>query len=169
MITLSHSLAQSRLRWRNDADLSLLLLVIWPTTAASVRGLALALSHGVQIQNVQPGRGEPYSSLNGRNGLAALEFDVLAAYVREHTSVDMRVLSPTPISMSISTGRANALGFPGLLTVRPVPGPEYLDRQIARSGPTVAPGLPSICPAAPRWLPHVVLHRARVSAPRSSS
>ena len=127
VIALSARLTALRLSWRYGAIALLLALLIWPTTIGPVRGLALALRHGVRVENTQPHRGELDSSLKGRYGLGQLGTTYVATYVREHTPVDARILSPDPVNLSINTGRPTGFGFAGHVNLRPVSGPDYQD------------------------------------------
>ena len=127
LIALSKRLPTLRPRWRLSAVSFLLALVIWPTTIGPVRSLALALTLGVHVTNTDPATGEPDSSLKGRFGIEILGLNDLAAYIREHTPVDARVLSPDPLSLSINTGRSTAFGFAGHLHLFPISGPDYQD------------------------------------------
>ena len=51
----------------------------------------------------------------------------MVSYVRSHTAVDARILSPHPSGLSIATGRPNASGFPNYVHLHPRTGPEYAD------------------------------------------
>ena len=127
MVALSERLARLRRVWCYGAAAFLFALVTWPTSVGPVRGLALGLSRGVHLANVQPNMGELDSSLEGRYGLESLGSEIVASYIREHTSVDDRVLSPHPHVVTTATGRPNASGFSGLLHLHPKTGPEYAD------------------------------------------
>ena len=105
------------------------LLVTWPTVAAPARKLGLAIGHGVQIANARPGPSEfgVWYWWMGRHPLERFPSDRIAAWVRTHTAVDARVLSPTPFAITIATGRPNASGFADFLHTRPYTGSGYLD------------------------------------------
>lgn len=114
-------------RWRYAASALLVVVVIWPTLVAPVRNLGLAIEQGAKLANApwpQPWPG-------GRFALPPLS-DRIAAYLREHSPTDARVLSPTPPDMSFAavafaTGRPNAAGFVGHQYFLSQAGPEYLD------------------------------------------
>ncbi|MCY3959007.1 MAG: hypothetical protein OXG65_12015 [Chloroflexi bacterium] len=129
MLALSIRLGVLRPRWRYAAALGVAALVTWPTIASPARKLGLASGHGVQIANAQAGPsefGEWYWWM-GRYPLERFASDGIANWVRGHTAVDARVLSPTPHAMTVATGRLNASGFTQFLHPRPTTGPEYLD------------------------------------------
>ena len=50
-----------------------------------------------------------------------------ATYIRTQTDIDDRVFSPHPHSMTVSTGRPNASGFPTLIHLFAINGAEYED------------------------------------------
>ena len=129
LLALSVRLADLRPRWRHAAAALILVLVTWPTVAAPVRKLGLAVGHGVQIANAKPGVREfgDFFWWMGRYPLEQFPSDRIAAWIRHHTDVDARVLSPTPYALTIATGRPNASGFADFLHTRPYTGPGYLD------------------------------------------
>ena len=129
MVALSARLATMRPRRRYAAAVLIVAFITWPTVATPVRKLGLAVGHGVQLANAQPGRnefGEWYWWM-GRHPLERFPSNAIADWIRTHTSVDARVLSPTPHAMTVATGRPNASGFIQFLHPRPTTGPEYLD------------------------------------------
>ena len=129
MLALSQRLYYARPRWRYAAAALIAGLVVWPTIAAPARKVALALGHGVQVSNPQPGLrafGDRYWWM-GRYALERFPSDQIAAWLRDHAEVDARVLSPLPHAMTVTTGRPNASGFRQFLHPRPTTGPEYLD------------------------------------------
>ena len=127
LISLASRLPSLRPRWRYTAAAITFALVTWPTVVEPARGIALALSRGIQLANTQSEQGEVAALLRGRHALSPLNSEHVAAYIRNHTLVDSRVLSPDPAEMSIATGRPNAAGFADSINLRGVPGPEYED------------------------------------------
>ena len=95
-------------------------LIVWPTVAAPVRNIGLAIGNGVELANAQP-------PLKLRFVFESLPSDRITAYIRNHTAVDARVFSPHPNSMTFATGRPNASGFSELLHQSRADGPEYRD------------------------------------------
>ena len=75
-------------------------------------------------QSVQRERDERFQ---GRSRFAHVPSDSLAAYVRDHTAVDTRVLSPHPDPLSAATGRPNAKGFVQHQHLLYEEGPSYRD------------------------------------------
>ncbi|MCY3801082.1 MAG: hypothetical protein OXG46_05855 [Chloroflexi bacterium] len=113
-------------RWRYAVGAAFVFLVTWPTAAAPVRNVGLAIGNGVELTNPERPEG-PRSFFGGRFWLGSLPSDRIAAYIRDHTAVDARVFSPRPHQMTYATGRPNASGYAGLVHVIPKPGPEYED------------------------------------------
>ena len=104
-------------------------LVTWPTVAAPARSLGLATGHGVQIANAnsdEPEFGDWYWYM-GRYSPEDQVPDELISWIRDHTSVSERILSPAPLAMTMATGRPNAAGFTRFPHARATYGPEYLD------------------------------------------
>ena len=131
LLALSVRLANLRpARWRYAAGALLVALVVWPTISPSVRNLGLALGQGVEIANasVPPAEAGTRYSHQGRYEMPSVS-DRVAAYVRDHTPVEMRVFSPTPgfEAVAFATGRPSASGFFGHVHMYPRLGPEYLD------------------------------------------
>ena len=127
LIALGIRLAGLRLApWRYAAGATIVALVTWPTVAEPVRNLGLALGDGVELANPQRSQ-QPRSFFGGRFWLKSLPSDRIANYIRNNTTVDARVFSPYPDSMTYTTGRPNASGFAGLVHLFPFKGPEYLD------------------------------------------
>ena len=127
IVALSERLARMRYRQRYAAAALVFFIVTWPTAVGPVRGLAQAFSRGIHLANTQPEMGEADSSLKGRYAVGPFGSEIVAAYIREHTTVDSRILSPHPHAVTAATGRPNAVGFSGLLHLRPKTGPEYAD------------------------------------------
>ena len=99
------------MRWRYIAGAALVGLVVWPTIAAPVHSLRLALDNGVELAKAGPNRIAPD----------------IAAYIRNHTAIDARVFSPHFREMNYATGRPNASGFAGLVHLNPSQGPQFRD------------------------------------------
>ncbi len=129
MLALSIRLGTLQSRWRYAAAVLVAALIAWPTVATPARKLSLAIGHGVQIANAQPGLGEfdVWYWWMGRYALERFPSDRIAAWLRDHTDPNARVLSPMPHAMTIATGRPNASGFAQFLHTRPHIGPSYLD------------------------------------------
>ena len=129
MLALSLRLSHARPRWRYAAAVLLAGLVTWPTIATPARKVALAVGHGVQISNAQPGPREfgDWFWWMGRYALKRFPSDQIAAWLRDNTEVDARVLSPLPHALTVTAGRPNASGFAQFIHPRPATGPEYLD------------------------------------------
>ena len=107
-------LRPARLRYAAGAAV-IVALVIWPTVAAPVRIIGLAISNGVELANAQPAQQAPGTDYMWREPLENLPSDRIAAYIRNNAAVDARVFSPHPSAMTFATGRPNARGFPKLV------------------------------------------------------
>ena len=131
LVALSDRLSALRPRWRYATAAVLVALVAWPTVAAPVRTLGLALGHGVRLTNVQPApRDAPeVFQLGRRQALTPFAPQPVVKYVRERTPVRSRILSPYPHHLTAATGRPNASGFVGTPHFFAVTGPEYADAQ----------------------------------------
>ena len=121
------------MRWRYAVSALLVLLVTWPTVVGPVRNLGLAITQGVAVANASPSPRQPSEWLphRGRFEMPHLS-DRIAAYIRDRTRVDARVLSTARADMSFATisfatGRPNASGFVNHLHFLAHTGPEYLD------------------------------------------
>ena len=111
LIALSVRLGDLRLKLRYLTAAGIMALVVWPTVAAPIRTLSLQVNQGITLAN-------PAESVPA---------EPIAQYIRDHTRLDARVLSPAPHDISASTGRPNASGLAGFLHLLPKTGPEYLD------------------------------------------
>ena len=101
-LALSSRLPTLRPRWRYASGAVLVALVVWPATVWPVRSISAATGQGIQLANTQPGE-------HGRRQVFTnLTSERLAAYLRDFTAVDARVLSPDPRALSSATGRPNA-------------------------------------------------------------
>ncbi|MCY3959006.1 MAG: hypothetical protein OXG65_12010 [Chloroflexi bacterium] len=145
MIALAGRLSVWQPRRRYAASALIVVMVAWPTIAEPAREVATAFSEGIEVANAQPD-----TSPWGRHALATLESEPVAAYIRNHTTVDARVLSPHPDAMSLSTGRPNASGFAGYLHFRSTSGPRYTD------------AIRYLEPAAVRQLGYTYVHATEV-------
>ena len=126
LLALGGRLAKLRPRRRYAAGALLVALIVWPTIAAPIRNLGLAIRDGIEVANAGPGSQIDGGWFAGRYRLPGLP-DRIAAYIRNHTAVDARVFSPYPDSMTYATGRPNASGFAGLVHLFAFEGPEYRD------------------------------------------
>ena len=133
LIGLTDRLATLRWPWKHIVTVGVVILIVWPTVISAARGIHLALGRGVQLSNAQP---EQYVSEavdmggpTGRYAIRPFTSDRISTYIREHTEVDARILSPSPHEMSVATGRPNASGFAGLTHLYARPGPAFLDAQ----------------------------------------
>ena len=129
LVSLSARLARARLRWRLAAAAAIFFLMTWPTIAVPARQLGLVASRGVQLANSDPATREFGSFFwwMGRYSLLRFPSEPIAAWIREHSEANARVLSPDPYAMTVATGRPNASGFRQYLHLIPYTGPEYLD------------------------------------------
>ncbi len=119
-------------RWRYALAALLLGLITWPTVVAPVRTLGLAVGREVQLANarwvqetfIDPGVPVPLR----RFRLPPVSVRI-ADYIRDHTSLDARVLATEPPHWNVifSTGRPNNAGFAGRPHQNYYIGPEYLD------------------------------------------
>ena len=128
LIAVSVRLASLRsTRWRVAAGGAIVALVVWPTIAAPVRNVGLAIGNGVEIANAQPKQYAPGARLDKRFVLENLPSNNIADYIRKHTAVDARVFSPYPKQITYATGRPHATGFVGLVHQFRAESPEYRD------------------------------------------
>ena len=127
LVALGVSLPRLRPRWRYATLAIFAALVIWPTVATPTRSMALALSRGVHLANAQQNEREFNEWVMGRAVIKPLRSERIAAYIRSQTAIDARVFSPHPHSMTVSTGRPNASGFPTLIHLFAITGAEYED------------------------------------------
>ena len=135
LLALACRLPVLRPRWRYAAGTLIFVFVTWPTAAVPVRTLGLEVSQGIELANAQPSpRGrdpefdsDQYISAMGRSVIKNPVSETVAHYIRRHTAVEARILSPHPHDVTAATGRANASGFPRFNHLFPRTGPEYLD------------------------------------------
>ena len=131
LLALCARLPQLRPRWSYAVGALLMGPVIWPTSIGPVRNLGLALGQGVELANavsVQATSAEEPTWGQGRYALPAVSPRVVA-YIRDHTAVDARVLSPESpmLAVAYATGRPNSAGYANVLHLIYYLGPEYLD------------------------------------------
>lgn len=110
-----------RPRWRYAAAAGIVALLTWPAVVTPVRTLGAAVGGGVQFANAEPGQS------GRRQVFPRLASARVATFIRDHTAVDARILSPKAETMSIATGRPNAAGFTQAVHYIYAVGPEYLD------------------------------------------
>jgi hypothetical protein len=127
LVALGARMAALSPRWRYATSAVLIVFITWPTVAAPAQNIGLALRRGPELANARPDPSAAPSDLIGRYVMRKPMSEVVAEYVRDHTSVDARILSPSPIEMSIVTGRPNASAYAEFVQFVPVHGPEYLD------------------------------------------
>ena len=121
LLALSGRIQDLRPRWQLVAGALIAGLVVWPAIVSPVRALGLAAAEGIELSNVDPnqrGRREVFTRFSSER---------IAGYIRDHTPVDARVLSPNPVHMSNATGRPNASGFSQAVQYVYGAGPDYLD------------------------------------------
>lgn len=127
LVGLSIRLRSVRPSWRLAALVAVAALAVWPTVALPVHNMAAAVGRGVHLANAQPDEREFEEWVMGRAAIRPLRSERIATYIRTQTAIDDRVFSPHPHSMTISTGRPNASGFPTLIHLFAVTGAEYED------------------------------------------
>lgn len=126
LVALSARLAALRPRWRWIAGSGMAALVVWPTVAAPAHSMGLGLNYGPRFDNARPG--QPFvSNLMRRYVIGRPMAESVATYIRNHTAIEARILSPDPTGLTLATGRPNASGFIGHSHLHPTPGPEYVD------------------------------------------
>ena len=127
LFALASRLPVLRPRWRYIAAAFIAVLITWPTAVAPTHNIGMALRRGPQLTNTKPEPSAAGWTFLGRYAINRPPSDAVASYIRTHTDVDARILSPNPSGVSIATGRPNASGFPDYIHVGPRTGPEYAD------------------------------------------
>ncbi len=130
LVALSIRLHALRPGWRYAAAGCLVVLMVWPTIATPVQKVRLALNRGIELANARPTPSTDFvASLQHMGRLVPEPFATasFAAHIRSHTRADARILSPSPIELSIQTGRSSASGFTGHVHLFPFTGPDYED------------------------------------------
>ena len=140
LLALSARLASLRSRhWRYAAGALVAGLIVLPTVAAPARSLGSALGLGIHLANA--GWARPASTQQGESAAPRRERLVgmssrLAAYIRNHTAMNARVLTGVDtrwphaaanLTVLLNTGRPNNLGFAGVNHLSLEWGPDYLD------------------------------------------
>ncbi len=118
-------------RWRYAVGALIVATLTWPTAIGPAQNIRVAVSQGPKLSNarlIAPRASARSPSFQGsRYVMPTLVSSEVAAYAREQTPLDARILSPYPSQMSIVTGRANAAGFLGEVQFHPDHGPKYHD------------------------------------------
>ena len=135
LLALGWRFSALRPRWRYAAGVLIVGLVAWPTVAVPVRTLGMAIGHGVELANAQSGSRSRVPVFDtdryfwglGRYTVEHPVSEPVARFIRDHTPVDVRILSPNPLDMTATTGRPNASGFAGLLHLWANKGPAFED------------------------------------------
>ena len=121
LLAMSLRLHDMRPRWRYASAVVVAVLLTWPAIVTPVRTLGTAVKGGVEFANAEPG--QP----GHRQAFPRLDSARVAAFIRDHTAVDARILSRQAAAMSIATGRPSAAGFTQAVHSTASTGPEYLD------------------------------------------
>ena len=135
LLALAIRLSDLRGRWRFSAGALLLALLTWPTSAVPGRTLALGIGHGIELSNAWTDLDERESPLGvdpsflkiGRHATRNPVSDPVGIYIRNHTPVDARIMSPEWDLVTANTGRPNASGFVQFAHLTAATGPEYED------------------------------------------
>ncbi len=135
LLALGWRLSALRPRWRYAAGALIVALVAWPTVALPVRTLGLAVGHGIELANAQSGARDRVPKFDteryfwglGRYTIEHPVSEPVDRFIRDHTPVNVRILSPNPLDMTATTGRHNASGFKGLLHLWANKGPAFED------------------------------------------
>ena len=118
-------------RWRYTVGVLIIVTIAWPTAIGPAQNVRVAISQGPELSNSQlmaPETSARSPSYLGRRYEMPTRMSAsVAAYIREQTPVNTRILSPYPSSLSIVTGRPNAAGFLGTIQFHSEQGPEYRD------------------------------------------
>lgn len=128
MLAVSPRLRALRPRWRWAAGAVLVGLVTWPTVVSPLRVIGPGISQGVLLANAgAEAREAEVTGTWHREVYPRLRSGRLAGYIRDHTDIEARILSPHPTAMSTATGRPNASGFIQAAHLLYEVGPEYQD------------------------------------------
>ncbi|MCY3913768.1 MAG: hypothetical protein OXG43_11070 [Chloroflexi bacterium] len=127
LLALSMRLAELRPRWRTAVGALLVGLVVWPTAVGPARNIGLAVGQGTQLANAAKGQSKFNVVPMDRYVIEPFATETMAAYIRDQTATDARILSATPLAMSLATGRPSAQGFPGVIHVGLHSGPDDID------------------------------------------
>lgn len=126
LVGIGHRLGTLKPRWRFAAGAVVLALVTWPTAAAPVKNLGVAVTLGPEIANAEFDENVDWQ-ISSRFVLPRPMSEEVAGYVRDRTAGGDRILSPNPMEMTIVTGRPNASAYAGFVQFVPRFGPDYLD------------------------------------------
>ena len=126
LVALGYRLSKLRPSWRYLCGGLVIAFVTWPTAALPVNNLGLALTRGPKFENANLDSSAAWR-LADRFALPRPMAPDVAAYVRDRTAGDARILSPKPMEMTIVTGRPNASAYAEFVQFVPRFGPEYLD------------------------------------------
>ena len=133
LIALATRLPDLRPRWRYGVSALIVAFAVWPTVARPVHTVGLGASRGVHLTNPTPGvmasDSDPWIYDLRRFVIDTPISSSVSGYIRDNTSVDSRIFSPHPSSLSVITGRPNAIGFVNHLhlVVLLSGGPSYQD------------------------------------------
>ncbi len=132
LVALSSRIPTLRARWRYAAGALVFALVTWPTAIAPVHGIGVALSRGPHLANAELEPPEFREWFLGRYALGRFTTErfmtePVADYVRDHTAATARILSPSPGTLTVATGRPNASGFTAFPHLLAFTGPAYTD------------------------------------------
>ncbi len=128
LMALSLRLRALAARWRWAASAAIVGLVAWPAVVSPVRALGPALGQGVELSNARTDtQGSNSARTGSRSAYPRLTSEGVAAYIRRHTAIEARILSPQATAMSAATGRPSARGFVQASHLLHEVGPEYQD------------------------------------------
>ncbi|MCY4110712.1 MAG: hypothetical protein OXF96_02085 [Chloroflexi bacterium] len=128
ILAVSPRLRALRPRWRWAAGAVIVGLVTWPTVVSPLRAIGPGISQGVVLANAgDEAREAEATGAWHREVYPRLRSARIAGYIRDHTDIDARILSPHPTAMSTATGRPNASGFIQAAHLLYEVGPEYQD------------------------------------------
>ena len=127
LVALADRLSEVNTIRRYTSAAVLIVLVTWPTVATPACNIGLAMVQGPQFANASSDANRSPDGLRGRYTVNRPLTTGVAAYIRTKTDVSARILSPHPTSLSVTTGRPNASGFPNYVHLHPRTGPEYED------------------------------------------
>ena len=127
LVALSSRLQSWRPRWRYTAATLVFALVTWPTVITSAHAMSVALGRELRLANAQVEPPEFHAWYLGRYALEPFKANGIASYVRDHTAIDARILSPSPHAITVATGRPNASGFRNSVHFSYEEGPTFLD------------------------------------------
>ncbi len=128
MLGASVRLRALRPCWRWAAGAVIVGLVTWPTVVSPLRAIGPGISQGVLLANASMEAREAEATATWRREVyPRFRSARIAGYIRDHTDIEARTLSPHPTAMSTATGRPNASGFIQATHLLYEVGPEYQD------------------------------------------